>query len=253
VEGHGAHLEGEAGDHQRHRDEHEAEVDLARGRSLRHLGERGVDAGEVGVAGGAVEQRAAVEEQRGGEGAEQEVLHGGLRAARRAAAEAGEGVDAERHGLEPEEEREQIPRGGEDDRADRGEGEERVELAAVELVLGQVAAGEERGEAAAQAEEEREEEREAVDDQVGRGVAEAVELVGADEPHGDRRGRAREERDGGAEGEIGRGAALADVALLPPVREGLGHHQEETADDDDEERREADVETELHRAPPGAS
>jgi hypothetical protein len=116
---------------------------LPRGRRAEALG----DAGEVGVAGDDVEQRGAHEEERGGEGAEEEVLEGGLGGAGVAAAEAGHRVDAERHGLEAQEEHEHVVGAGEQHRAGGRERDEGVVLAAVDLVLGEVAAGEERREA----------------------------------------------------------------------------------------------------------
>src|SRR6185437_13033724 len=99
-------------------------------------------------------------------------------------------------------------------------------------------------------EHEREEEREAVDHQVGAEVGEALELLGADEPDAHRGERAGEEGDGGADREIGRRAGVADVALLPPVGEGLRDHQERPAEDDEEQRGEAQGGAELHRAAP---
>ena len=141
VERHRAHLEGEP-------DEHEHRARRPPAASVVPLAARLTalaDAGEVGVPGRAVEQRAAVEQQRGGEGAEQEVLdrrlgraratRGGSRSARtrRATSSRGRGTAMSRS-----------PARGEHHGADGREHEQRVELAALELVLGQVAAREQR-------------------------------------------------------------------------------------------------------------
>ena len=65
---------------------------------------------------------------------------------------------------------------------DGREQEQREELAAIDAVLGQVAAGEQRRQPAAEAEQEAEEEREAIDHEVRRELARALEPLGTDPP-----------------------------------------------------------------------
>ena len=71
-----------------------------------------VDRAEVHRAGVAVDQRDAVEEEAGGEGAEQEVLHRGFLAEQApATGQATEQVEREREHLERHEHREQVTGG----------------------------------------------------------------------------------------------------------------------------------------------
>ncbi len=115
-----------------------------------------------------VDQGEAVHEERGGERTEQEVLQRTLGRARARAAERGHRVRADAHRLQPEEERQRVAGGGEHHRAERREQEERVELAALDAVLAQVPAGQQRRHRAAEADQHVEEERESVEDQPGR-------------------------------------------------------------------------------------
>ena len=88
---------------------------------------------EVHRAGVAVDQRDAVEEEAGGEGAEQEVLHRGLLAEQApAAGQAAEQVEREREHLERDEHREQVAGRREQHHAADREQQQRVDLGVVE-------------------------------------------------------------------------------------------------------------------------
>ena len=99
-----------------------------------------VDVAEVHRAGVAVDQRDAVEEEAGGEGAEQEVLHRRFLAEQApAAGQAAEQVEREREHLERHEHREQVAGGGEEHHPADREQQQRVDLGVVEaggLALG---------------------------------------------------------------------------------------------------------------------
>ena len=77
------------------------------------------DAGERGGAGGAVDERDAVQEDRRRERAEHEVLDAGFLRAQPATVERGEHVQRDRQDLEREEHDDQVVRGGHDDHAER--------------------------------------------------------------------------------------------------------------------------------------
>jgi hypothetical protein len=128
VEGHRGDLEGEA-HHQQPEADHRQRV----GR-----GERGADLREVQRAGGAVDQRHAVQEQPARERAHQEVLERGLVAAQLAAVEAGQHVDRDAHQLEAEEQHQQVRRRHQQHHAGGGQQQQPVELAVLDLDLGEV-------------------------------------------------------------------------------------------------------------------
>ncbi len=79
----------------------------------------------------AVQQRDAVEEEAGREGAQQEVLQRALVRRRLLADEPGQDVEADRHRLQPDEQRDQAAGRGQRHHARRGEQDERVHLAVV--------------------------------------------------------------------------------------------------------------------------
>ena len=191
------------------------------------------DAGEIGVARGSVEEREAVEQQRGAERAEQEVLERTFRGARRGAAERGHRVGADRHRLEAEEHGQRITGRRDHHGPDGREEHEHVELAALELVLGQVSARQERRQDTTKAEKAVEEEREAIDDQPrGKRIA-LGHVLDAVEPKADR------EREGRGEDH---GRAEREPAASTRGREDLGEHQHHAAEADDEERGEEEGE-----------
>ena len=88
-------------------------------------------------AGGAEDQRDAVEQECGGEGAEQEVLDGGFRAAAGLLAVAGEDVGGDGGDFESDEDDQQLDGAGEQAHADGAEDDERVVLALVMAVFGE--------------------------------------------------------------------------------------------------------------------
>ena len=215
----------------RRRDEHLAEVDAARV---------------------AVEQRDAVEEERGGERAEQEVLHGGLlREQAATAGEAGHEVQRQRQDLERDEHEQQVVRRREQHHPAEAEHRERVDLG---LHLGRLGergvlagAGQHGGpgddraagavERALGDEQDRrdaehregalQEQRRAVDgDRVGED-----ELLGAGQQH--RRGEGAEQADDGDDD--------LDAAACGARREGLDEHADERRREDDEHRRDGPV------------
>ena len=127
VEGRGGDLEENADEHERQRGENEGLI-LRDGREVGDL----VD---LRGSGGAEDERDAVEQERGGEGAEEEVLDGGFRAAAGLLAVAGEDVGGDGGDFEGDEDDEQLDGGGEQAHADGAEDDERVELALMVAVL----------------------------------------------------------------------------------------------------------------------
>ena len=246
MERHRADLECQARHDERQRHQHDRGLDGAV--RLANRSDALTDAHEVGVAGRAVEQRAAHQGQRRSESAEQEVLERRLTRAQIAAAQADHAVHAERHRLQSHEEAEEIARRSEHHRAHRGEHQERVELAAIEIVLGQVTACEQRGQAAAEAEHEAEEEREAVDDQVRGERLHTGDRLGPDHPHGHADQRAGKEHDratereliGAARAGIGRYQARLGAGQRDRLAERLGEHEQQTTDGDDQDRRDSE-------------
>ena len=115
-------LEAEAGDDHREPGEQEGVA--------RRLG--GADRGEAELPGRAVDERGAEEQHRRPERADDQVLEPRLERGLAVGVHRAEDVEADREPLEPEEEREQVPRGDEEEHPRAGRGEQRVVLAAVE-------------------------------------------------------------------------------------------------------------------------
>jgi hypothetical protein len=139
VERNRAHLEGEADNHHQQAEDDQHHVSVLGLDGLR-------DTNEIRVTGCAVQKCATEEKNRGCERAEQEILEGAFRRARAGATKRNQRVHAERHGLEPDEDAEKVGRTRKNHRAERGEKNERVELAALDLVLMQIAASKQHGE-----------------------------------------------------------------------------------------------------------
>ena len=99
------------------------------------VGARCGDLVDLRGAGGAEDERDAVEEECRGEGAEQEVLDGGFRAAAGLLAVAGKDVGGDGGDFEGDEDDEQLDGAGEQAHADGAEDDERVELALMVAVL----------------------------------------------------------------------------------------------------------------------
>ena len=127
------------------------------------LAEEVGDLGQAGRAGGAVDEGDAVEEDRRGEGAEDEVLHGRLARLGPAAVEAGQHVQGDREDLEAEEDHDQVVGRGHEHGARRREQGQHVELGPVEALPPQVAVGDQRAEDDGAADQDHEEDAEAVD------------------------------------------------------------------------------------------
>jgi len=157
------------------------------------------DALEAGRSRGAVEQRRAEEQDRRGEAAEQEVLHRAFGGARAVAAEGDEAVRAERERLERHEEREQIRGAAEHHRAEHREEQDEIELATLEAVLVEVAAGEQGRERAATADGHVDEEREPIEREV---AAERQLLRRRVVPEREREARAHEQDEEGHQPEV---------------------------------------------------
>ena len=125
VEGSERDLEAEADEH--HRDGEDGEVRRGGGRDAV------VDGGDGGGAGCAEAERDAVEEECGGEAAEQEVFERGLGGGGLAFAEARKDVGGDRRDLEADEDHEQLDGAGHEHHAGGAEERERVELAGVRV------------------------------------------------------------------------------------------------------------------------
>ncbi len=87
------------------------------------------DLEDVGGAAEAVEKREAVGENAGAERAEEQIFHGRFVGALIGAQKSGENVEAEGHGLQAEEEHDQVDAGGHEHHADAGEENQRVVFA----------------------------------------------------------------------------------------------------------------------------
>ena len=87
------------------------------------------DAVEVGGAGQAVDPGHAVDQDGGGEDAEQEVLHAALEGGLTPLGEGGEDIGGQGRELDGDEDHHQIAGGADQHRAEDGEGEQHVELA----------------------------------------------------------------------------------------------------------------------------
>jgi hypothetical protein len=141
---------------------------------------------------GSVEEREAVQLESRRERAEQKVFKRPFGGAWRVSPERRQRVGADRHRLETEEDRQEVPCRSEDHCAEGREQKQRVELATVHVVLGQVSAGEERREPTAQAQHPIEEQGEAIDRKPWGQASEPFDVVDAVHPHRCREGAASE-------------------------------------------------------------
>ena len=160
-----------------------------------------LDASKVGVPGRAVEQRASKEQNRCSKRAEQKVFHRAFNRPRAGPAVGDEGVSSERHRLEPQEDAQQVDCARKHHRTECREDDEHVELAALEVMLAKVPAGQQRGEAGSDANDDVEEQTKPVDCEVaGDDVGSGRELT---HQHGPRDPSHHEEGSGGDHGELG--------------------------------------------------
>ena len=137
-------VEGRGGDFEENADEHERQRGENEGLILRGGRECG-DLVDLRGSGGAEDERDAVEQECGGEGAEQEVFDGGFRAAAGVLAVAGEDVGGDGRDFESDEDDEQLDGAGEQAHADCAEDNERVELALMVAVFGERVEREQEG------------------------------------------------------------------------------------------------------------
>ncbi len=100
-------------------------------------GQQAGDLVDLRGAGGAKDQRDAVEQKSCGKGAEQKVLDGGFGAAARVLAIAGQNVGGDGGDLQRDEDQQQLDRAGEQAHADRAKDDQRVELALMMAVFRQ--------------------------------------------------------------------------------------------------------------------
>ncbi len=123
-------MERSGGDLEAQADKDEGEGGEGEGRGRSGLEAEG-DGVDVGRAGGPERESDAVKEEGGGEGAEQEVLDGGLGAGGLALAEAAEDVGGNRGDFEADEDHEELDRAGHEHHADGAEAEQGEVLACV--------------------------------------------------------------------------------------------------------------------------
>jgi len=166
----------------------------------------GVGLGDAGVAGGAgraVDEREAVEEERAGEGAEEDVLEAGFVGAEVALEDPDEDVEGEGEDFEGEVGGEQLGGAGHDGHGGAGDEEEAVELAVVDALLALEEFGGHEGDDE--------------DDAGGEEAEEAGEIVAEEEPLVGL-GVAVEEGESGAEpGERAEGCQVGED-VLPELR-----------------------------------
>ena len=149
-------LEAEAHEDEQHPNEHEGLV----GQPGQCCG----DTVEARRTGQAPDERDAVDEDRGSECAEQEVLQAGLCGPVLAAEVRRQGVDGHAHRLEPEEQHDQVARVGHEQHAQGAEQKQGVVLAARQAPPVEIAGRQHAGEPGAEQDQGVEEEREAIQD-----------------------------------------------------------------------------------------
>jgi hypothetical protein len=209
VERHRRDLERERRHHHERADREQRQV--ARRQALAHRD-------QAGRAGGAVDQRHAVEQEAGRERAHQEVLHRRLVAAARPPPQRGHHVDADRHGLDAEEHRGQVRRVGQHQHAGAGEQQDAEVLADGPVVGAHVRRRDQRG----QRDHHRQQRRQRVAGAIGDQHL-AVEERCCPARGGGTARSTRPPRDAAGDREPGqRRAILAGV-------ERLGQHQEQPA------------------------
>ena len=184
---------------------------------------------EVGRPGGAVDEGDAVEQERRGEAAQDEVLHPRLLALDAPQLAGRHHVEREGERLEAEEEHDEIVGRRHDHAARGGHQHQRVDLGPVELDAAEVVVEEQRGDEHGHADDEGEEEREAVEaDRAADQALGPVVLHVVPQQDGERRRDAGD--DGGEDGVAAAGPA--------PGQERRQHHQDEPAADQREQGRE---------------
>ena len=193
VERHGRHLEAEADQQQGHARQQQAAVAEHRPGQVRG------DVDQVRRAGGAVDERDAVEEEGRRERAEHEVLHARLLRRDLAQVHGGEHVHGEREDLEAEEHHDQVVGRRHHQAARRGQEHEHVRLAALHLLAPQPAVMSRAPSTTPGADDEGREHREPVD---AHGLGQRGERTPVGVLH------AVPQREGGADGGRGRSSEV---------------------------------------------
>ena len=222
-------MEGSAGDLEAEAGEDEGDGDVGQRLDMGGGAERGGDVKDVGGAGGAVEQGDSVEEEAGGEGAEEEILHRAFGALGGVAAEAGEDVAGDGGDFQGDEDEHQLDRRGHEAGAHRAEQDQRVVLAVIDLLEGQVVERHEDGGQGDQQDHDVEEDAEVIDPDH---VAEAEAGIG-------RLGLAVGGGQGDQDAEGGEDAQT--LAAASGGQYGLDEHDEHAPDGEDDFRKDADV------------
>ncbi len=130
------HVEGRGGDLEENAHQHQPQP----GQDERVILRGGREAGDLvdlRGAGGAEDHRDAVEQEGGGEGAEQKVLDGRFRSAGGVLAVAGQNIGGDGGDFQRDEDQQQLDRAGQQAHSHRAEDDERVELALMMAVFGQ--------------------------------------------------------------------------------------------------------------------
>ena len=226
VERHGGDLEAEPDEEQGDAGEHEGVVALDGDAA----GQRGDHLGDVGGPDGAVHEGDAVQQERRGEAAEDEVLDAALGAAGLAAVARGEDVERQRHRLQPDEQHDQVVRRRHHDAARRGDEQQGVDLRTVERLAPEVVVARHGDEDQRGADGDRHEQGERVERQ--RLADERRRAVVRDVvPQDDRQHTGRTGGHGGDEG---------IEAARPERGQGADDEQEQRRADEHDHRREGE-------------
>ncbi len=193
----GRHLEAESDEHERQAGQQQTVLE-------QHVRPQEVlDLHEVRGARGSVGKRHSVQEKRGREAAEHEVLERRLLRLQASGMAAREDVQRDRERLESEEQHDEIVRRRHHDAADGGEQQEGVDLTAIEVFTAEGVVGDEGREENRTRDRDSEEDREPVEPQRAtreRAGSVLADVVPQKEPDRDRRQRddTREDRVGAA-------------------------------------------------------
>ena len=235
MEGHGGDLEKQSGQQRNHRHPDQ-------GVAARPLSQGGLNVSQARRAGEPVEQRHAVEQQAGGERAEQEELHRRFVRAPVPAQEARQHVLAQRHQFERDEEHNQVRARGEKHHADGREQQQRVILAEMHLLDFQVLDGNQHHDGRGEDDDEFQENREGVErepaikSRVARGLA-------LKHPH--------QELDCGKPQPKQRRHRIQE--LIPPLQHEINHQDAQTEQRQDDLRRDGQVIRPLKKLVPKVS
>ena len=218
----GRNLERQAHKHEREADEQHALVGQLT------LGQEGLDRGQVGRAGGAVDERDAVQQKRRGKRAEHEVFDACLLRLCAAQVHGREHVHRDRQRLDAEEQDDEVVGAGHDDATRRRQQQQHIELDADDALTAQVTDAQQRGEHNRAREHRSDEERKSVDAVHARQRRDRAVMMHAC-PRRDHRG---EGRDADADG-VGRGKPRRQ-----PFGQRRDREQRDRATDEHDQRNE---------------